>query len=74
MAKLHTYYITNARNELKYSYTGLSEETFQSIQEAINKARTSDDFDDEEYDNESDDESDDEEYDDEYDDDDRRRG
>ena len=74
MAKLHTYYITNARNELKYSYTSLSEETFQSIQEAINKARASNDFDDEEYDNESDDESDNEEYDEEYDDDDRRRG
>lgn len=65
MAKLHTYYITNAKNELKYSYTGLSEDTFHStIQEAINRARTSDDFnDDEEYDEEYEDESDDEEYD-----------
>jgi len=51
IAKLHTYYITNARNELKYSYTSLSEETFQSIQEAINKARVSDDFDNEHQEN-----------------------
>ena len=68
MSKLHTYYITNAKNGLKYSYTGLPEDTFHStIQEAINRARISDDSDHEEEfddgfdDDESDDECDDEE-------------
>ena len=64
MAKLHTHYITNAKNELKYSFLGLSEDTFHStIQEAINRARSSDDFDDEEHDEEYDEEYDDEECD-----------
>lgn len=63
MSKLHTYYITNAKNELKYSYTGLPEDTFHStIQEAINRARMSDDSDyEEEFNDEFDDECNDEE-------------
>lgn len=46
MSKLHTHFITNAQKELKYVYTGLSEDDFQSsIQQALsNAAKTNDDF------------------------------
>ncbi|GBC14432.1 uncharacterized protein OCT59_007824 [Rhizophagus irregularis] len=36
MAKLHTYYITNAKSELKFAYNTLSEDQFQNeIQETL---------------------------------------
>ena len=57
MAKLHTHYITNAQKELKYAYTGMSEDDFQSsVRDALNG---SDDFNENEGDDFSDDEDDD---------------
>ncbi|CAB5296858.1 unnamed protein product [Rhizophagus irregularis] len=45
MAKLHTHYIMNAQKELKYAYTGLSEDSFQSsVREALSNAKASDDL------------------------------
>ena len=45
MAKLHTHYITNAQKELKYTYTGISENDFQSsIRDALSEANRSDGF------------------------------
>src|ERR1041384_1336036 len=57
MAKLHTHYITNAQKELKYAYTGVSEDDFQSsIRDALNG---SDDFNEDEGDDFFDDDDDD---------------
>lgn len=59
MAKLHTYYITNAQKELKYAYAGVSEDDFQSsIRDALYEANRSDGFDEGEGDNFSDDDDD----------------
>ncbi|CAB4471608.1 unnamed protein product [Rhizophagus irregularis] len=45
MAKLHTHYIMNAQKELKYAYTGLSEDSFQSsVRKALSNAKASDDL------------------------------
>lgn len=61
MAKLHTHYITNARKELKYAYTGTPDDVFQSnVQEALSNAKARDDFDEDEDDDFDDDFDDDE--------------
>jgi hypothetical protein len=45
MAKLHTHYITNAQKKLKYAYTGVSEDDFQSsIRDALSEVNRSDGF------------------------------
>lgn len=60
MAKLHTHYITNAQKELKYAYTGVSEDDFQSsIREALSEANASDGLGEDEEDNNDDDGDDD---------------
>jgi hypothetical protein len=65
MAKLHTHYITNARKELKYAYTGTPDDVFQSsVQEALSNAKARDDFDEDEDDDFDDDFDDDEDNDD----------
>ena len=38
MAKLYSYYITNAKSELKFAFNNLSEDKFEAtIQEALSK-------------------------------------
>lgn len=45
MAKLHSHYITNVQKELKYAYSGMSENAFQSaVQEALSNVNADDDF------------------------------
>ena len=66
MAKLHTYYVTNAQKELKYAYAGVSEDDFQSsVREALSEAnrsnRLKEDDDDDFFDNNGDDDDDNEE-------------
>ncbi|CAB5307817.1 unnamed protein product [Rhizophagus irregularis] len=57
MAKLHTYYITNAKSELKFAYNTLSEDQFQNeIQETLSDPSFFDDDDDNsDYDDEDED-------------------
>src|SRR2546429_4156737 len=57
MAKLYTYYITNAQKELKYAYANVSEDDFQSsVRIALNR---SNDFDEDKRDYFSDNDDDD---------------
>ena len=52
MVKLHTHYITNAKKELKYAYTGMPDNVFQSsVKEALSNAKARDDFNEDEDDN-----------------------
>ena len=45
MAKLHSYYITNAKSELKFAFNDLSEDKFEAtIQEALSKVYSTQDI------------------------------
>src|SRR3954469_24311666 len=61
MAKLHTYYITNAKSELKFAYNTLSEDQFQNeVRETFsNPSFFNDDDVNSDYDNDEDDDEDD---------------
>ena len=43
MAKLHVYYITNAKEELKYVYQGLQEENFEEVKKNLSEHLADDD-------------------------------
>jgi hypothetical protein len=74
MAKLHTHYIVNAEKELKFAYTGLSEDAFQSsVQQALSSIKASDGLDEDDDDDDDDyffDSDDSDDSDDDYDNDD----
>jgi hypothetical protein len=57
MAKLHTYYITNAKSELKYVYQGLPEEKFyEEVEKNLSEHLAEDDLVEVEEDDDGDDE------------------
>ncbi|CAB4436225.1 unnamed protein product [Rhizophagus irregularis] len=66
MAKLHTYYITNAKSELKFAYNTLSEDQFQNeVRETFSNPSF---FDDDDVDSDYDDDEDNDQNEDEDDD------
>jgi hypothetical protein len=63
MAKLHSYYITNAKSELKFAFNDLSEDKFEAtIQEALSKVYSTQDIVEEPISDEDDDYEDEEDF------------
>jgi len=63
MAKLHSYYITNTKSELKFTFNDLSENKFEAtIQEALSKVYSTQDIVEEPISDEDDDYEDEEDF------------